>query len=113
MKALPLNWLKWRGKSVPKDCCGYFSHPLDVYEASPGQSPRKSPSGQSPSNMINSKNESFSLIIQVFEVEQCIQSILKIASILVRQVLNAFCCTVFVVAFMTDLTWGVRDSALG
>ena len=98
---------------MPKDCCGYFSHPLDVYEASPGQSPRKSPSGQSPSNMINSKNESFSLIIQVFEVEQCIQSILKIASILVRQVLNAFCSTVFVVAFMTDLAWGVKDSALG
>ena len=47
---------------MPKDCCGYFSHPLDVYEASPGQSPRKSPSGQSPSNMINSKNESYCLI---------------------------------------------------
>ena len=34
MKVLPWNWLKLR---VPKECCGYFSHPLDVYEASPGQ----------------------------------------------------------------------------
>ena len=33
-KMLPWNWLKWRRKSVPKKCCGYFSHPLDVYEAS-------------------------------------------------------------------------------
>ena len=24
---------------MPKECCGYFSHPLDVYEASPGTSP--------------------------------------------------------------------------
>ena len=35
MKVLPWKSLKWRGKSVPKECCGYFSHPLDVYEASP------------------------------------------------------------------------------
>ena len=39
MKVLPWNWLKWRGKSVPKECCGYFSHSLDAYEASHGQSP--------------------------------------------------------------------------
>ena len=39
MKVLPWNCLKWRGKSVPKDWCGYFLHPLDVFEASPGQSP--------------------------------------------------------------------------
>ena len=39
MKMLPWNYLKWRGKSVPKECCGYFSHPLDIYEASPGKSP--------------------------------------------------------------------------
>ena len=38
MKVLPLNWLKWRGKSVPKECRGYFSHHLDVYEASHEQS---------------------------------------------------------------------------
>ena len=31
--------MKWRGKSVAKECCGYFLHPIDVYEASPGQSP--------------------------------------------------------------------------
>ena len=37
MKLLPWNWLKWRGKSVPRETCSYFSHPLDVYEASPGQ----------------------------------------------------------------------------
>ena len=36
---IPWNWLKWRGKYVPKECCGYFLHPLDVYEASLGQSP--------------------------------------------------------------------------
>ena len=36
MKVLPWNWSKWRQKSVPKECCGYFSHTLDVYEASPG-----------------------------------------------------------------------------
>ena len=24
---------------MPKECCGYFSHPLDDYEASPGRSP--------------------------------------------------------------------------
>ena len=28
MKVLP------SGTSVPKECCGYFSHPLDIYEAS-------------------------------------------------------------------------------
>ena len=27
---------------MPKEVCSYFSHPLDVYEASPGQSPRTS-----------------------------------------------------------------------
>ena len=32
-KVLPWKWLKWRGKSVPRECCGYFSHPFDVYEA--------------------------------------------------------------------------------
>ena len=26
---------------MPKEYCGYFSHPLDVYEASPEQSPWK------------------------------------------------------------------------
>ena len=31
VKVLAWNWLKWRGKSVPKECCDYFSHPLDVY----------------------------------------------------------------------------------
>ena len=36
---LPWNWLKWRENSVPKECCGYFLHPLDDYEASPGRSP--------------------------------------------------------------------------
>ena len=39
IKMLLWNWLKWRGKSVPKECCGYFSHSLDVYEASPRRSP--------------------------------------------------------------------------
>ena len=38
MKMLPWILLKWRGKSVPKECCGYFSFPLDLYEASPGLS---------------------------------------------------------------------------
>ena len=33
MKVLLWNWLKWRGKSVRKKSCGYFSYPLD-----PGQS---------------------------------------------------------------------------
>ena len=27
VKVLPWNSLKWRGKSVPKECCGYFSRP--------------------------------------------------------------------------------------
>ena len=35
MRVLPWNWLKWRIKSVAKECCGHFSHPLDVYEARP------------------------------------------------------------------------------
>ena len=39
IKMLPWNWLKRRGKSVPKECCGYFSHSLDVYEVSPRRSP--------------------------------------------------------------------------
>ena len=30
MKLLPWSRLTWRGNSVPKECCGYFSHPLDV-----------------------------------------------------------------------------------
>ena len=30
MKVLPWNWLKWRGKSVPKECCSNFSHPLSM-----------------------------------------------------------------------------------
>ena len=34
MKLLRWNWLKWREKSVPKKFWGYFSHPLNVYEAS-------------------------------------------------------------------------------
>ena len=38
-KVLPWNWLKWREKSVPQECCNYFSHPLDVYEANPGRNP--------------------------------------------------------------------------
>ena len=38
MKVLHWNWLKWRGKSVPKEWCGYFSHLFDVYEVSPEQS---------------------------------------------------------------------------
>ena len=39
IKVLPWNWLKWRGKIVPKKCCGYLSHPLDAYDkASLGQS---------------------------------------------------------------------------
>ena len=29
------KWLKWRGKPVPKQFCGYFSHPLVVFKASP------------------------------------------------------------------------------
>ena len=33
IKVLPWKWLKRRGKSVPRECCDYFSNPLDVYEA--------------------------------------------------------------------------------
>ena len=33
IKVLPWKWLNWRGKSVPREGWGYFSHPLDVYEA--------------------------------------------------------------------------------
>ena len=36
---LKRNCVNRRGKSVPKKSCGYFSHPLDVYEVSPGRSP--------------------------------------------------------------------------
>ena len=39
MKVLPWNWLKWRGESVSKECCGCFSHAWDVYKASLGRSP--------------------------------------------------------------------------
>ena len=39
MKVLPWNEEKRRGRSVPRESCGYFSHPLDVYEASPEWSP--------------------------------------------------------------------------
>ena len=38
MTMLPWNWLKWRGKSVPIECCGYFLRPLNAYEVSPVQS---------------------------------------------------------------------------
>ena len=35
MEVLPWNWLKWRKKSMPKECWGYFSHHLDDYKLSP------------------------------------------------------------------------------
>ena len=31
MKLLPQNWLKWRGKTVPKESCGCFLRPLHGY----------------------------------------------------------------------------------
>ena len=38
MKVLPWNWLKCCGSVLKrKDCCTYFSHPLDIYETSTGR----------------------------------------------------------------------------
>ena len=35
MKVLPWNWLKWRGNSVPKEFCSYFSHPFHIIFSGP------------------------------------------------------------------------------